>query len=123
MADENAAPVVDEVKVDESSVKPDAARRNSLEKHLAQRPERAELVESKTTHLNLAGADHATPLRKWSTTWKGGAKSLVCNREHLARLERGARAAGPAKRGTFLPAFMIWTRPLAVGVGAIRQLV
>lgn len=47
MADVNAAPVVDDVKIDESSVKPDPARRNSLEKHLAQRPERAELVESK----------------------------------------------------------------------------
>lgn len=52
MADENTPPVVDdvkadEVKVDESSVKPDLARRNSLEKHLAHRPERAELVESK----------------------------------------------------------------------------
>lgn len=48
MADENAAPVVDEVKVDESSVKPDAVRRNSLEKHLAQRPDRAELIESES---------------------------------------------------------------------------
>lgn len=48
MADENPAPVVDDVKVDESSVKPDLARRNSLEKHLAHRPERAELIESKT---------------------------------------------------------------------------
>lgn len=51
MADENTPPVVDEVKVDESSVKPDPARRNSLEKHLAQRPEKAELVESKTLHF------------------------------------------------------------------------
>lgn len=51
MADENTNPVIDDVKVDESSVKPDSARRNSLEKHLAQRPEKAELIESMTLHV------------------------------------------------------------------------
>lgn len=50
MADNNAAPIVDDIKVDESSISTaGGARRNSLEKHLAQRPERAELVESETT--------------------------------------------------------------------------
>lgn len=51
MADENtpvAAPA-EEVKIDDSSINhATAARRNSLEKHLAQRPERAELVESES---------------------------------------------------------------------------
>lgn len=48
MADENTTPTVDEVKVDESSINPpSAARRNSLEKLISHRPERAELVESK----------------------------------------------------------------------------
>lgn len=41
MADETPAPVVDE-----SSIAPVPERRNSLEKHLAQRPDRAELVDS-----------------------------------------------------------------------------
>lgn len=36
-------PPVDETPI--SPVRPDNARRNSLEKHLQQRPERAELVE------------------------------------------------------------------------------
>lgn len=48
MADENTNPAVEEPKVDETPIShPNAARRNSLEKQLAQRPDRAELVESK----------------------------------------------------------------------------
>lgn len=53
MAEENTAPVidevkVDEVKVDESSINhPSAARRNSLEKLIAHRPDRTQLVESR----------------------------------------------------------------------------
>lgn len=48
MADENTNPAVEETKVDETPIShPNAARRNSLEKQLAQRPDRAELVESK----------------------------------------------------------------------------
>lgn len=50
MADDNTAPAVDDVKVDESSINhPDAARRNSLEKLISHRPDRSELVESKET--------------------------------------------------------------------------
>lgn len=37
-------PIVDETPI--SPVRPDNARKNSLEKHLMQRPERTELVES-----------------------------------------------------------------------------
>lgn len=51
MADEQKqtqAPV-DETPI--SPVRPDNARRNSLEKHLQQRPERAELIERMDTHL------------------------------------------------------------------------
>lgn len=48
MADENTNPTVEEIKVDETPIShPNAARRNSLEKQLAHRPDRAELVESK----------------------------------------------------------------------------
>lgn len=48
MADENTNPAVEETKVDETPIShPNAARRNSLEKQLAHRPDRAELVESK----------------------------------------------------------------------------
>lgn len=50
MAEQNTAPpAVDEPKVDESSINPPSAvaRRNSLEKLLAHRPDRTELVESK----------------------------------------------------------------------------
>lgn len=43
MAEDNSAPVVDEASINH----PSAARRNSLEKLLAHRPDRAELVESK----------------------------------------------------------------------------
>lgn len=48
MADDNTNPAVEETKVDETPIShPNAARRNSLEKQLAHRPDRAELVESK----------------------------------------------------------------------------
>jgi hypothetical protein len=48
MADENTNPAAQEAKVDETPIShPNAARRNSLEKQLAHRPDRAELVESK----------------------------------------------------------------------------
>lgn len=51
MADENTNPAVEETKVDETPIShPNAARRNSLEKQLAHRPDRAELVESKQAH-------------------------------------------------------------------------
>lgn len=44
MADENTPPaVVDETPIGQATA---GARRNSLEKHLAQRPDRAELIES-----------------------------------------------------------------------------
>lgn len=58
MAEENTtAPQVDEVKVDETSINhPSAARRNSLEKLLSHRPERAELVEK-----NILPASNAAP--------------------------------------------------------------
>ena len=47
MADENTTPEVQDVKVDESSIaRPDIARRNTLDKQLAHRPDRAELIES-----------------------------------------------------------------------------
>lgn len=50
MADENTNPAAEETKVDETPIShPNAARRNSLEKQLAQRPDRSELVESKHT--------------------------------------------------------------------------
>ncbi|KAJ4393727.1 hypothetical protein N0V93_002942 [Gnomoniopsis smithogilvyi] len=51
MADETPAPVVDE-----SSIAPVPERRNSLEKHLAQRPDRAELVDR-----NILPASNAAP--------------------------------------------------------------
>lgn len=55
MADETPAPVVDE-----SSIAPVPERRNSLEKHLAQRPDRAELVDSeKPTDVDMSSKDKA----------------------------------------------------------------
>ncbi|ROV95917.1 hypothetical protein VSDG_05124 [Cytospora chrysosperma] len=57
MAEENEVPKVDEVKVDESSIaRPDPARRNSLEKQLSHRPDRAELIEK-----NILPASSAAP--------------------------------------------------------------
>ncbi|PSR88808.1 hypothetical protein BD289DRAFT_366669 [Coniella lustricola] len=58
MADSNnTAPAVDDVKVDETSISTaGGARRNSLEKHLAHRPERAELIEK-----NILPASNAAP--------------------------------------------------------------
>ncbi|KAF3762085.1 hypothetical protein M406DRAFT_323424 [Cryphonectria parasitica EP155] len=53
MADENTAPVVDESSISQANA---GARRNSLEKHLAQRPERAELIEK-----NILPASTAAP--------------------------------------------------------------
>lgn len=47
MADENTAPKVNDIKVDESPIsRPDPERRNSLAKQLSHRPDRAELIES-----------------------------------------------------------------------------
>ncbi|KUI70748.1 MKL/myocardin-like protein 2 [Cytospora mali] len=57
MADENTTPEVDDVKVDESSIaRPDIARRNTLDKQLAHRPDRAELIEK-----NILPASSAAP--------------------------------------------------------------
>lgn len=58
MADEHS-PVVDEVKIDESSINhPTTARRNSLEKHLAHRPDRTELIESKEIKTRALSVSH-----------------------------------------------------------------
>ncbi|KAI3394887.1 hypothetical protein diail_2122 [Diaporthe ilicicola] len=57
MADVNTNPTVEETKVDETPIsQPNAARRNSLEKQLAHRPDRAELVEK-----NILPATTAAP--------------------------------------------------------------
>lgn len=57
MADETPAPVVDE-----SSIAPVPERRNSLEKHLAQRPDRAELVDSEHATCLYELMDKLTPI-------------------------------------------------------------
>ncbi|KAI0879798.1 uncharacterized protein GGS22DRAFT_176760 [Annulohypoxylon maeteangense] len=54
MADDNSKPAIDETPI--SPIRPNNERRNSLEQHLKQRPDRSELVEK-----NILPASTAAP--------------------------------------------------------------
>lgn len=105
MADENTNPAVEETKVDETPIShPNAARRNSLEKQLAQRPDRAELVESKRpARPSPARPDAAIPLPKLTVC-------VLLSREHPAGYNCCPGTGREAEGGSFLAAWITRAR-------------
>lgn len=93
MADESTKPAA--AAVDETPISPvrpnNPGRRNSLEQHLSNRPQRDELVQSASSLFPFpAGGGLLT-------------RRPVCYREHLARIHRCAGAPGTAEGGMLLP--------------------